>query len=312
MFKLWQTIKSMIYVLIRCLIKSFLRKTTKLCELQRICYANNFGSNRSKSVEYSITNSRSKVLRKIDTELTRLASTQLLTNKWILFEKAIEATVVEKRINTKIHIDFIPSYRICLVHIYGYKQLVQQIQSMRAVSYDTKDRSHQKMLESLWTQLMDQPLNGLISKQWSDIGFQGEDPSTDFRGMGLLGLDDLLFFATVYTESARHIVQHSLHPTHGYPFAIVGINLTHLALNLLISGQLKTHFFNSYNRLFKVEDFHRVYCYLFVSFHKLWLTSKPKSVMEFSYIRDQFEKQMIEKLCDEKTILKWDPHIETL
>ena len=44
-----------------------------------------------------------------------------------------------------------------------------------------------------------------------------------------------------------------------YPFAIVGINLTHLALNLLTRGHLKTHFYNSYNRLFKVEDFHKVY-----------------------------------------------------
>ena len=26
------------------------------------------------------------------------------------------------------------------------------------------------------------------TKQWQDIGFQGKDPATDFRGMGVLGL----------------------------------------------------------------------------------------------------------------------------
>ena len=31
-----------------------------------------------------------------------------------------------------------------------------------------------------------------VSKQWQDIGFQGDDPKTDFRGMGMLGLLNLL------------------------------------------------------------------------------------------------------------------------
>lgn len=30
----------------------------------------------------------------------------------------------------------------------------------------------------------DTELNGRITKQWGDIGFQGNDPQTDFRGMG--------------------------------------------------------------------------------------------------------------------------------
>ena len=32
----------------------------------------------------------------------------------------------------------------------------------------------------------DTPLKERISKQWGDIGFQGKDPKTDFRGMGML------------------------------------------------------------------------------------------------------------------------------
>lgn len=31
-----------------------------------------------------------------------------------------------------------------------------------------------------------------ISPQWTIIGFQGNDPATDFRGMGLLGLLNLV------------------------------------------------------------------------------------------------------------------------
>ena len=34
-------------------------------------------------------------------------------------------------------------------------------------------------------------LESRISDSWKDIGFQGDDPSTDFRGMGFLGLLNL-------------------------------------------------------------------------------------------------------------------------
>lgn len=92
---------------------------------------------------------------------------------------------------------------------------MKQILKIQSIAYDSKTVRHREMLEDLWQQLMDEPLNGMISKQWSQIGFQGEDPSTDFRGMGLLGLENLLYFATYYQEPARHILQHSLHPIHG-------------------------------------------------------------------------------------------------
>lgn len=39
----------------------------------------------------------------------------------------------------------------------------------------------------LWDLLMpDTPLEKRITKQWGTIGFQGDDPATDFRGMGKL------------------------------------------------------------------------------------------------------------------------------
>jgi hypothetical protein len=34
-----------------------------------------------------------------------------------------------------------------------------------------------------------QQLKARISREWEEIGFQGADPATDFRGTGILGLD---------------------------------------------------------------------------------------------------------------------------
>ena len=48
------------------------------------------------------------------------------------------------------------------------------------------------MLMTLWSTLKpNETLDARLSKQWIDIGFQGMDPVTDFRGSGLLGLKQL-------------------------------------------------------------------------------------------------------------------------
>ena len=31
-------------------------------------------------------------------------------------------------------------------------------------------------------------LTARVSEQWKELGFQGTDPATDFRGMGIFGL----------------------------------------------------------------------------------------------------------------------------
>jgi len=44
----------------------------------------------------------------------------------------------------------------------------------------------------------DTPLEERITKQWGDLGFQGKDPQTDFRGMGML------CFVVSTLESTHH------------------------------------------------------------------------------------------------------------
>ena len=58
----------------------------------------------------------------------------------------------------------------------------------------------------LWRNLMvDCELTSRISKQWQDIGFQGNNPATDFRGMGLLGLQSLLYPSIFETPKAEYL-----------------------------------------------------------------------------------------------------------
>ncbi|MCL4134523.1 UNVERIFIED_CONTAM: hypothetical protein GTU68_015900, partial [Idotea baltica] len=103
-----------------------------------------------------------------------------------------------------------------LVKIWGYRQLVSSLEALRTTSYDSSNPEHEQKLLKLWSLLQPKvQLQSRISKQWQDIGFQGDDPSTDFRGMGLLGLENLLFFSETYPSTTEHVLLRSQHPIYG-------------------------------------------------------------------------------------------------
>jgi hypothetical protein len=59
-----------------------------------------------------------------------------------------------------------------------------------ATKYDSLNKAHEKKLMELWSFLMPgKQLSARKSTDWQRIGFQGTDPATDFRGMGVLGMN---------------------------------------------------------------------------------------------------------------------------
>uniref|UniRef100_A0A915E8V2 ELMO domain-containing protein n=1 Tax=Ditylenchus dipsaci TaxID=166011 RepID=A0A915E8V2_9BILA len=63
--------------------------------------------------------------------------------------------------------------------------IFEEVEERRLVSYNNEELKARK------------------TNQWQDIGFQGDDPATDFRGMGVLGLDQLVFFAQSMSRHSR-------------------------------------------------------------------------------------------------------------
>lgn len=144
----------------------------------------------------------------------------------------------------------------------------------------------------------DTPLENRISKQWTDIGFQGTDPATDFRGMGIEGLDDLLYFVKQYPTVVHSIQQHASHPVYWYPYAVVGINITKFAYQLLESKQLQRYLFEHGTQ---TSQFHEFYCYLFFQFNQFWITHEPKlTVMEFESKFIEFKRKIQRQLLEDK------------
>ncbi|XP_036170090.1 ELMO domain-containing protein 2 isoform X4 [Myotis myotis] len=225
-------------------------------------------------------------------------------------DKCIEDIMREKNINPEKDVSFKICMKACLLQISGYRQLYLDVESVRKKPYDSDNLQHEKLLlkqntlmdtdnSMLWNLLMPtKKLKARISKQWADIGFQGDDPKTDFRGMGILGLINLVYFSENYTREAHQILSRSNHPKLGYSYAIVGINLTEMAYSLLKSEALKFHLYNLVPGVPTMEHFHQFYCYLVYEFDKFWFEEKPESIMYFNIYREKFHEKIKGLLLD--------------
>lgn len=181
---------SLFYAYVRPVIKWFLRHFTRLCELQRICYGEESGAKRKKAIEQSICLSRTRNIQDMVTMLGEYVTTEKVTDIKLhdyLHERLVPNTVAiilkVKKIKPKIHPDFGPTLGICIETIWSYRRLCVDIENMRKISFDSRNAEHEDKVLRLWHLLMpNQPLDARITKQWQDIGFQGDDPMTDFRG----------------------------------------------------------------------------------------------------------------------------------
>ncbi|XP_010886637.2 ELMO domain-containing protein 2 isoform X1 [Esox lucius] len=237
--------------------------------------------------EYSLKNSKSLVLR-LALEVEEDGVDQYL-----------DLIVREKNVKTQKDPTFKIHLKVCLLQITGYRNLFESVEELRKETFDSDKVEHEEMLLKLWDLLMpDTKLESRVTKQWGDIGFQGDDPKTDFRGMGMLGLTNLAFFSEHYTEEARQVLSHANHPNLGYSYAIVGINLTEMAYSLLKSGALKPHFYNTVSGRPELQHFHQLYCYLAYQFDRFWVEEKPASIMEFNHYREKFHDQIKIQLLD--------------
>merc|ERR1719402_466284 len=298
----------------RPLIKWFLRQTTRLCELQRICYGETSGAPRTIAVEDSLAASRSPEIKKLLTTMEKkVAVTTSLEETKAVLDSTCSQIMRIKEIKPDLHRQFVQSMTICLRQIWGYKQLRIEVERLRSESFDDANLGHETQLLELWTLLQpDRPLLKRVTKQWQDIGFQGEDPKTDFRGMGILGLQNLIYFAKQFGTAAKHILSHSHHPKFGYSFAIVGINLTHMAYKLLQDSALKSHLYNVTEGRPNIDNFHHFYSYLSVENGRVLCVELAGEIKEFNRIRDLSENIVRTKLADHATCFKVNIEVDTV
>ncbi|KAL8511014.1 hypothetical protein ACS0TY_017732 [Phlomoides rotata] len=159
------------------------------------------------------------------------------------------------------------------------EERLQKLQERLGVPYDATRADHQEALQALWDAAFPNVrLKGLISEQWKDMGWQGANPSTDFR----------LLLKQVGDRAEWE-----------YPFAVAGINVTYMLIQMLDlhSGRPRClPGFNFIGLLGEDENaFDILYCVAFAMMDAQWLAMHA-SYMEFNEVlqvtRTQLEREL--------------------
>ncbi|XP_010657264.1 uncharacterized protein LOC100267122 isoform X3 [Vitis vinifera] len=159
------------------------------------------------------------------------------------------------------------------------EQRLQRLQDRLQVPFDETRTDHQEALRALWHAAFPNiVLRGLISEQWKDMGWQGPNPSTDFR---------LLF------------KQDGDRATWEYPFAVAGINVSFMLIQMLDLCSAKPKCLPGINFVKLLgedeEAFDVLYCIAFEMMDAQWLAMHA-SYMEFNEVlqvtRTQLEREL--------------------
>ncbi|OQR81228.1 hypothetical protein ACHHYP_16638 [Achlya hypogyna] len=174
--------------------------------------------------------------------------------------------------------------RECLQKFRAVNEVYHDLIALKNEAYDSTNDLHEvAMLEELWNNLKPdvRRSGGRHTKEWGEIGFQGTDPMTDFRSMGILSLHQLNYYTKNYAEEARRALVHSNHPTQWYPFAVTGINITNFLYELIQDRLLDSRMFD---KDADIKELHEFYCSVFSMFDALWVESNPTDLMAFPTI----------------------------
>ncbi|KAB2052802.1 hypothetical protein ERO13_A12G137800v2 [Gossypium hirsutum] len=182
------------------------------------------------------------------------------------------------------------------------EQRLHRLQERLHIPFDETRPDHQKALIKLWhIAFPNVVLTGLISEQWKDMGWQGPNPSTDFRGCGFISLENLLFFGQNFPASFHRLLlkEEGDRATWEYPFAVAGINVSFMLIQMLDLYSEKPKNLPGLNFLKLLgedeEAFDVLYCVAFELMDAQWLAMHA-SYMEFNEVlqvtRTQLQREL--------------------
>lgn len=193
--------------------------------------------------------------------------------------------------------------RICINLTPLQEERLKRLKHRTQVYFDASRPDHQEALRALWSATYPgQKLHGLISDQWKEMGWQGRDPSTDFRGAGFISLENLLFFAKTFSTSFQRLLkkQGGNRAAWEYPFAVAGVNITFMIMQMLELHASKPRTFVRAVFLQMLSEnewaFDLLYCVAFLVMDKQWL-ERNATYMEFNDVlkstRAQLERELL-------------------
>ncbi|XP_074188361.1 ELMO domain-containing protein 3 isoform X3 [Rhinolophus sinicus] len=146
----------------------------------------------------------------------------------------------KKRIQPTIRRTGLAALRHCL---FGPPKLHQGLREERDLvltiaqcGLDSRDPVHGRVLQTIYRKLTGSKFDcALHGDHWEDLGFQGANPATDLRGAGFLALLHLLYLVmdSKTLLMAQEILRLSHHHIQQFPFCLMSVNITRIAIQAL-------------------------------------------------------------------------------
>ena len=121
---------------------------------------------------------------------------------------------------------------------YGLREkeevVIGQLQQEVATKFKANSAEHEGLLHEYFSTAMPgESRPGRRDERWKLLGFQDDDPRSDFRGGGLLSLKCLIWMTKMDAPRVAHLIRESngegtegtLRPEQWYPFAVAVINV---------------------------------------------------------------------------------------
>ena len=160
---------------------------------------------------------------------------------------------------------------------------------------------HMKMLFDIWFHFFPNDKNiDEIDKKWRklkinlfhfinivNIGFQGKDPLTDFRGSGLLGLRHLFQF-TITDQRVDNVFKVATSQKTWYFFAATGINISGKVIEFIEKGNCDKYFYEQNEEIDLYIFTQRLYNEFFKGFNDLWVERGYTDFMKVNSTLEEF------------------------
>ncbi|KAL0967880.1 hypothetical protein UPYG_G00258990 [Umbra pygmaea] len=186
-----------------------------------------------------------------------------------------------------------------------HRELLEERDLVFAIAQCGLDNSqavHMRVLQTIYKKLTSSKLDcPRLGTHWENLGFQGTDPATDLRGTGFLGLMHTLHLVMdpETLPLAREIYKLSQHPTQNFPFCVMSINMTRIALHALREEALARECNRRQQVVGVLSEF---YVATFLYLYQLW-KSQQKTISDSGFVLKEVElfakknpRQMLRRL----------------
>ncbi|KAF8821188.1 ELMO/CED-12 family protein [Cardiosporidium cionae] len=181
------------------------------------------------------------------------------------------------------------------------REVLRNMKKRANIPFEALNPQHEALLKQYWQLAFPhEPMVEDISPLWKRLGFQNSNPRSDFRGGGILSLQNMLYFAEHYPEHFQKVLIDVSSPVE-FPISAALVNLTQMlvlyfklnnttSINPSLGGeranQRSLKVFARLSMDSKVDVFDELFSLSAILLHRQWKESSlitGNALLNFSY-----------------------------